>query len=244
MTGEDPNRYIPSLESFIQSIPERELKGAVLAFNPEQTAKPLGIEINSSVNYLARSWKLGRLTPASAGQFYLLSRNLSTGFLWDKVRVEGGAYGGMALTSSSHPDFACASYRDPNLSRTLENFTAGLKTVAESVTDEEVDQSVIGAIGRLDQPRSPHGKGLGETIALLCGRTEAIRQQIRDAVLHSTAATLKEKASQILDIKESAVTIFGSSSAFDEADETGAQFGYVGGRLGQAHPVGAMMLAP
>ncbi len=223
-TCEEPGRYMKTLSSFIHTLPETDHEDAPIAFDPEPAGKPLGIEISSSVNYMARSWKLDTLTPEAMGQFYLLSRNLSTGFLWDKVRVEGGAYGGMALTSSSHPVFSCASYRDPNLSRTLENFTAGLKTVIESVTDEEVDQGVIGAIGRMDQPLSPHGKGFGETLALLCNRTEESRQQVREAVLHSSAATLKQRAGQILDIKESAITIFGSSSAFDDAEKDGVSF--------------------
>jgi hypothetical protein len=68
---------------------------------------------------------LREITPEKMGEFFLMSRNLATGYLWDKVRIEGGAYGGMAIVSSSHPVFSCASYRDPNLVRTLDSFQAG-----------------------------------------------------------------------------------------------------------------------
>lgn len=221
MTAEEPDRFLKSLHSFFNKLPSADSSKVTVDYTSETQENPAGIEISSSVNYVARSWRLRGLTPEKTGQFFLMSRNLATGYLWDKVRIEGGAYGGMAVFSSSHPVFSCASYRDPNLVRTLDNFQAGIEKVAKGISEEEVEQSVIGAIGRIDQPRSPHGKGFGETVALLAGRTPEIRQQVRDAVLNSKPDVLAQRAAQLLDEKKSAVTVLGSSDAFDTAEKEG-----------------------
>ncbi len=221
MTTEEPDRFLKSLDSFFKKLPSPDINNVTVDYKAKAQESPVGIEISSSVNYVARSWRLRKLTPDIIGQIFLMSRNLATGYLWDKVRVEGGAYGGMAVVSSSHPVFSCASYRDPNLVRTLDNFQAGIEKVAKGLSEEEVDQSVIGATGRFDQPRSPHGKGFGETVALLCGRSPETRQQIRNAVQNSTPDILAKRAAQLLDEKESAITVLGSTDAFDNAEKEG-----------------------
>ena len=222
-TGENPGECLKTLESFVKKLPTSGINDADIDFKGDAKGSPVGIEISSSVNYIARSWKLNSLTPDAMGQLFLMSRDLSTGYLWDKVRIEGGAYGGMAVISSAHPVFSCASYRDPNLVRTLDHFKLGIEKVAKGLSEEEVDQSVIGTIGRIDQPRSPHGKGFGETVALLGGRSPELRQHVRDAVLNSTPADLAKRAAQLLNEKESAVTVLGSTDAFDKAEKEGCK---------------------
>jgi Zn-dependent M16 (insulinase) family peptidase len=224
VTYDKPKELIEKLNQFIRKLPSSEISYPGIDFSASSDGNPLGIEISSSVNYVAQSWGLEKYTPDAMGEFFLLSRNLSTGYLWDKVRVEGGAYGGMAVISAMHPVFSCASYRDPNLTGTLNNFVGGLEFVERELSREEVDQNIIGAIGRMDQPHSPHTKGFNETVAILCGRTREIRQQIRDAVLNSTPEALAKRASQILEEEKTAVTAFGSADAFNSAEKAGGVF--------------------
>jgi Zn-dependent M16 (insulinase) family peptidase len=133
--------------------------------------------------------------------------------------VEGGAYGGMAMVSSSHPVFACASYRDPNLASTLKHFEDGLQSVAKGLPQEAVDQSIIGTIGRMDSPKTPHQKGLSETMAILCGRTVEQRQMQRDAVLRATSENLAKTAAALFDNRNTSITVLGSASTFDKAEK-------------------------
>jgi len=135
-----------------------------------------------------------------------------------QVRVEGGAYGGMAMAPAGHPIFACASYRDPNIASTLSHFETGLSHVAAGLDKSTVDQSIIGSIGRLDAPRTPHEKGFGETVALLCGRTNENRQEMRDAILSATPEDLAQTAQHILDNRNNSTSVLGSASAFDKAE--------------------------
>jgi len=140
------------------------------------------------------------------------------------VRVEGGAYGGMSGMSVGHPVFSCASYRDPNLESTLEHFVGGLNEVAGLVSKKQVDQSIIGAIGRIDQPKPPHTLGFSKTMEILTGNTEEYRQRFREAVLDATPEDLKRAAERVLAANESAVTVLGSTAALDRAQGAGIEF--------------------
>jgi Zn-dependent M16 (insulinase) family peptidase len=217
LTAEDPSQTAAKMERLIASLPM--YAGDPVMFDFSENHTNTGIEISSSVNFVAKAWNLGALPPAEMGRLLLLSRNLSTGYLWDKVRVEGGAYGGMAMVSGGHPVFSCASYRDPNLSSTLSHFEQGLADVAAGIDESAVDLSIIGTIGRIDAPRSPHEKGFSETVALLCGRTPQQRQQVREGVLGATPKSLTETAQSLLDNRNTAVTVLGSSSSFDKAEK-------------------------
>jgi Zn-dependent M16 (insulinase) family peptidase len=221
MTSDQPQNYEKALAGLLEKLPAAPLETAAVSFTPSPDRKIQAIEINSSVNYVARSWKISRLSAADLGLLSLLARHLSTGLLWDKIRVEGGAYGGMAMASGSYPVFSCASYRDPNLQRTLETFAASLEIIAAGIDAADVDQSIIGSIGSIDAPKNPHGKGFGETLAFISGRSPAYRQQVREAILAGTPAQLGQKARQLLEEKQTTISILGSPAAFDRAEKEG-----------------------
>jgi Zn-dependent M16 (insulinase) family peptidase len=130
----------------------------------------------------------------------------------------------MSGISISHPIFSCASYRDPNLESTLAHFTGALSEAAGFIPKKQVDQSIVGAIGRIDQPKSPHTLGLSETMNILTGCTVEYRQKLREAILSATPEELKRAAERILASKESAVTVLGPAAAFDKAQEAGIAF--------------------
>jgi len=225
ITAGDPSKFTGQLESFVSKLPARAVAGESGNSNEGEYSPKLagkveyrGIEINSAVNFAARAWKVPGLSAAEYGRLFLLSRNLSTGYLWDKIRVEGGAYGGMSGMSISHPVFTCASYRDPNLEETLEHFTKGLSEITRLIPAEKTDQSIVGAIGRIDHPKSPHSAGFGETMDILTGSTFDYRQRFREAVLSATPDDLKTAAERILSSTQSAVTVLGSQAAFDGAE--------------------------
>jgi len=227
VTADDPSKFIPQLETFVNRLPVRAAAGenraldiaglTELGTGKGSPAKSRGIEISSAVNFAARAWKISGLSAAENGRLFLLSRNLSTGYLWDKIRVEGGAYGGMSRMSINHPVFACASYRDPNLEETLAHFIKGLEQVAAGLPADKVDQSIVGTIGSIDKPKSPHGLGFGETMDILTGCTAEYHGELREAVLSATPADLKRAAETVLAAAESEVTALGSSAAFDKA---------------------------
>ncbi|HMD67420.1 MAG TPA: insulinase family protein [Chitinivibrionales bacterium] len=219
MTADDPETAAPAIASVISALPRKKTAEQKRDF--QVITDSAGIEISSSVNFAAKSWALGKLPPEQSGVFLLLSRNLSTGYLWDKVRVEGGAYGGAAMVSGGEPVFSCASYRDPNLASTFSHFEKGLAEAAAGLPAAAIDQSIIGTIGRIDAPRTPHEKGFAETAALVYGRTREYRQRVRDGVLAASPATVAGAAQLVLASPRFAVAALGSSAAFDIAEKEG-----------------------
>ncbi|MBW1645464.1 MAG: insulinase family protein [Deltaproteobacteria bacterium] len=221
LTYDRPEDCRPELEKLLGELPASDGRRCERRFTPAVDDQIHGIEINSSVNYVARAWRLPGFDPELLGHLHLLARNLSTGLLWDKIRVEGGAYGGMAAVNGSQPIFACASYRDPNLARTLQVFHDSLAAIAAGLPPAEVEQSIIGTIGRLDAPKGPHDRGFGETIARLSGRSPAYRQQVREVILGSRTADLARTAASLLREKRQATSVYGSPKAFAEARAAG-----------------------
>jgi presequence protease len=223
VTADDPAGALPLLNPVLKKL-DPSAHPPVFVNAARHPGRQTGIAISSSVNFAAQAWRCSSFNAADIGTLQVLARNLSTGYLWNKVRVEGGAYGGFAAVSSGHPIFACSSYRDPNVTSTLEHFTKGLKQLASGTASVDIDQSVIATIGRIDAPRSPHEQGYGETIALLCGRPPEFRQEIRDAVLAATPQSVAKSAETLLAEQATATTVIGSSAAFEKAADEGRTF--------------------
>jgi Zn-dependent M16 (insulinase) family peptidase len=247
MTAGVPSKFASSLEPLVNSLPSHRKIGErfedmVYGFSDEwlelfsnadafarrvpavPTVTYKGIDINSAVNFAARAWRVPELSAAENGLAFLLSRNLSTGYLWDKVRVEGGAYGGAAGMSVSHPVFSCTSYRDPNLESTLAHFAGGLHEAAALIPKEKVDQSRMGAIGRIDHPSTPRARGFSKTMDILTGYSDGYAQELREAILSATPEGLKQAAEAVLAAKESAVTVLGPAAALGRAQGAGIGF--------------------
>ncbi len=222
ITYDNAKNISEELSGLIKSLPERtSAPFADYPLRPAPGQENFGFEINAAVNFVGQVWKLGPFSAETAGRLLLMGKILTAGYLWDKIRVEGGAYGGMSSVSVSHPVFSCASYRDPNLLTTIKHFREGLKQIADGLPQNVVEQNIIGTIGTIDTPLPPHSRALRESIALLTGNTPEFRQKLRNAVLSAQAKDLALLSQSILDSKEYALTVLGSSAAFEKAEKEG-----------------------
>jgi Zn-dependent M16 (insulinase) family peptidase len=95
--------------------------------------------------------------------------------LWEKIRVQGGAYGAFAQFDDATGVFTFLSYRDPNIAATIENYdkaAAFLKGLdASRLSDNELKKSIIAAIGELDAYQLPDAKGYTSMMRYITGRT-------------------------------------------------------------------------
>lgn len=221
VTADDPHAVLKVIGPHIESLPFGEVVYGSRQTVCVRTSLPVGIEISSAVNFVGKVWKTGPVEPQSAAELLLIGRILSAGYLWDKVRVEGGAYGGMSSVSISHPLFSCASYRDPNLATTINHFRTGLEQIASGLARSVIEQNIIGTIGHIDSPLPPHAKGLNESISLFIGNTPLFRERLRSAVLYANSDGLAAAAASILASDEHATTILGGAAAFEEAARAG-----------------------
>lgn len=223
MTADNPGAHLRDCARLLQSLPRTDIGPAVAHLHLADGQGQAGIEIAAAVNFVSKGWRLGHQSPEDRGLLGLLGQNLSRGFLWDKVRVEGGAYGAFASMGATYPVFTCASYRDPNLGRTLKAFDQALQYGARELDGASVEESIVGTIGQIDKPKSPHARGYGETCAALLGRSKEDRQRSRDAILGATVDTVRGKAREVLDSTATAVSVLGSKASLAAAADDGMQ---------------------
>lgn len=181
----------------IAALPEGGAAGA-----PSQPALPRenpATEIPGQVCYVARVFPVPRQNDPVAPRLHALAQHLNASWLYKKIRVEGGAYGGMSLYSPLGGQIAMLSYRDPHLERTLEVYDTVLEGfLAEELTAEDLRLIVIGAMSRLDRPLDPGQKGRLALERLLVGLTDEQRRRFREGVLAATVEDLRACAREVL----------------------------------------------
>merc|ERR1740130_394875 len=154
-----------------------------------------GFVVTTPVNYVVKGGGLYTEGEQVTGDVDVVIRLISQSYMWDKIRVMGGAYGGGCSVSHYSGTFVCYSYRDPNLKSTLDTFDA-VATYLEklTVTDDEVQQLIIGAVGELDKPTSPASQGYSSMASYLVNDKLSNRQKRRDEMLAATPDSFKQFA--------------------------------------------------
>jgi hypothetical protein len=154
---------------------------------------------SASVGYVARAIPGFRFEHPLSGPVAVLGHLLSTGYLWEKVRMEGGAYGAFSYPRNMDGLFLLGSYRDPNITATLRAFSEGLELMESGPLDPvEVDKAVIGTIGREDRPMDPGEKGFVSLQRKLHGITDEARQARRTSLLSTQRKGISEAAHELI----------------------------------------------
>ena len=147
---------------------------------------------------------------------------LRTTYLWEKVRVQGGAYGGMISFSNYTGVLTYFSYRDPNLLQTIDVYDNVAQFLRQDVSEDDLTKSIIGAISALDGYQLPDAKGYTAMNRILINSSEAYRQQKRDEILGATSADFARFGDAVAGLAESEkaiVTVLGSAEAMKKANE-------------------------
>ena len=167
---EDYENFKPILVKFINNLPEGGYTPAERNYGFEKCK--IGYKIPGMVNYVARCGSF-----ADAGYEYnpilrLLGTILSYDYLWDNVRVIGGAYGcsgGFALSGAGF----FVSYRDPNMSETNKVYEKVVDFVRDfEADDSEMTKYILGTFGDMDAPLNPAAKGKRSLEYYLMGVSE------------------------------------------------------------------------
>ncbi|MCP4681115.1 MAG: peptidase M16, partial [Desulfobacterales bacterium] len=222
VTLEEKNRagFESNIYELFGALPEVPLVEADWA-RESQPALFEGMTIPSRINYVGKGADLYELGYEFHGSASVITRYLRNAWLWDRVRVRGGAYGAFCQFDRFSGILTFISYRDPNLVETLEAFDRTGHFLQDIELDNrELSKNIIGAIGDMDAYMLPNAKGFASMIRYLIGDTEEARQQIRDEVLGTRISDFKAFAQVLEQMKKSGlVKILGSPSAI-EATET------------------------
>ena len=180
-----------------------------------------GLQVSTQVNYVAKAAPIYAPGEAVPGSTSVITRYLRTAYLWDAVRVQGGAYGCSLGFSRFDGVASFSSYRDPNVKATLDNYDGtGAFLRGNPLGPAELSKAIIGAVGDLDSPQSVDAKGYTSMVRHMLGVTEEERQVWRDQVLGTTAADFVDFADRIDTVaSEGSVAAVASERAIAEANE-------------------------
>jgi hypothetical protein len=206
------------LQAFLGALPSAPVQDVV--WHPPFSAEPEGLVIPADVNYVGKGGNLLDLGYERHGATEVIAHYLRSTWLWEKVRVQGGAYGGFCVFDQHSGAFGFLSYRDPNLVQTLETYdqtAAFLRRL--DLSEEERVKGIIGAIGTMDAYQLPDARGYSAMARTLIGYTDEARQQYRTEVLGTEASDFHAFA-DVLDAMrdEAAVVVMGSQAAVERAN--------------------------
>ncbi|HZW03874.1 MAG TPA: peptidase M16, partial [Anaerolineaceae bacterium] len=209
----------PQLEDFLQAQPGEEITPALW----ESGLRPgdEGLTVPAQINFVGIGTHLYRAGYKLHGSILVIVPHLRSSYLWDRVRVLGGAYGAFCTFDRNSGVFSFLSYRDPNLVGTLEVYNQAADYLRNNMLDDaELTKAIIGAIGDLDSYQLPDAKGYTAMVRYLVGISDEERQRLRDQVLATTGEdfrALGETLAQAL-AKESVIVVLGSANAVQSAN--------------------------
>ncbi len=161
---------------------------------PEPHARAEAFVVPSNVCYVGEGMAGVPAGTSLNGAWRVASQALSYDYLWNEVRVLGGAYGcGFRCTADSLLQFY--SYRDPAVDPTVERFERAAEWIAAwDPTPAELDGFIVAGVSGMDAPVKPRSLGRRLDAARLSGRTPEWRQRIRREMLETTVGDVRALA--------------------------------------------------
>jgi len=127
-----------------------------------------------------------------------LAHYMTTGALWEDIRMKGGAYGASASSDALERCFTFSTYRDPNPLRSLDAFPAILKSqAAGSLDDNELVKTIIGCYARETRPRTPAGKSVGDFLSFLSRVNGGYRRRKLERLIALQAQDVRDAAGSL-----------------------------------------------
>ncbi len=220
----EKNAVMASVSEFLNKLPDEPIQ--MQAWQPEKMDNAEGLTIPSQVNYVGKGANLYQLGYEYHGSINVINQYLQSTWLWEKVRVQGGAYGGFSSFDRLSGIYTFLSYRDPNVLETLENYNHTADFLKElDLSESELTKSIIGSIGDLDAYMLPDAKGYTAMLRYLLGISDEERQVIRDQILNTTEADF-HKFGETLDLlnQNGSVVVLGSADSIHKANTENKQF--------------------
>ncbi|PSC73335.1 presequence protease chloroplastic mitochondrial-like [Micractinium conductrix] len=188
MTGDDNTLRLASahVDAFLDSLPAEA--GVAASWDSPLLRQNEAVLVPTQVNYVCKAANLYEDAGYElSGASYVINKSLGTSWLWDRVRVVGGAYGGFCDFDTHSGMFTYSSYRDPNLLKTVDVYDGTVDFLRNlEMSSHELDSAIIGTIGDIDAYQLPDSKGRTAFMRHLLGITDEERQQRREEILGTT----------------------------------------------------------
>ncbi len=212
---EKTKKVLPEVLSAISSedFPEAQYQFPCKSLNE-------GLMSSSRVQYVAKGANFKEFGYEYSGSCSVLETILRYDYFWNRIRVQGGAYG--AFTSFQRNGFMYfGSYRDPRLTETLEVFDGTAEYLKEfDVSEREMDKYVIGTMSQVDTPLTPQMKGDAAVNGYIRGITFEDRQKSRNEILDISREDIRSLSGLVRDcMNADCKCVFGNEELLKEHRE-------------------------
>ncbi len=209
--------FQPQLAAFLAALPAADTRPAVWVQPPMSVNE--GLVLPAQINFVGKGVDLYRAGYQMSGSVLVIGNHLTGSWLWDRVRVQGGAYGAFAPFDHLTGVLTFLSYRDPNLMETLSVYDQTGAYLRRLELDEaELTKLIIGVIGDLDAYQLPDAKGYTAMLRHLNGVTDELRQHWRDEVLATRVDDFHAFGELIeTQLAQGTVVVLGAAEAIEAA---------------------------
>ena len=179
-----------------------------------------GFKTSSKVQYVARAGNFIDGGAEYTGALQILKVILSYDYLWQNVRVKGGAYGCMSNFNRIGEGYLI-SYRDPNLSKTMEIYEGVVDYLENfNVDDRDMNKFIIGTISSIDRPMNPAAKGSRSMNLYMNRVTEEMIREEREQILTAEQSDIRALAKVLKAMLDAGlVCVIGSEEKIEECRE-------------------------
>lgn len=189
-------------------------------YEPVMEKKNEGFMTAGQIQYVCCAGNFRKAGLPYTGALKVLKVMMGYDYLWNQVRVVGGAYGCMC-SFGRNGDAYFVSYRDPNLEKTVKTYEQAAAYIADCDLDErEVTQFIIGAVSELDTPMTPAVKGIYSLGGYMTGLSMDRVQKERDELLSVTPEVIRELSRQVdAFMKQGYICVVGNGNKLKENKE-------------------------
>jgi Zn-dependent M16 (insulinase) family peptidase len=184
---------------------------------PRPEIKREAFIVPSDVSYVAKGADVHQISDY-AGAWVVLGNALSLDYLWNEVRVKGGAYGvGFKRTPMGFARFY--SFRDPHIDETIERYDRAAEWIAAfDPSEEEMEGYIVSTVASHDAPVKPRLVARRQDVGYFAHRAPVWREMLRDQELRVTPDAVRACAPTLRAVSASpAVCVFGSRETIEGA---------------------------
>ncbi len=185
---------------------------------PAPPARCEGFAVPTDICFAAKADDGVHAQAAYSGLWPVAAQALNYGYLWNEIRVKGGAYG-CGLRVGTNGNLGFYTYRDPNLDASLERMDAAAAWLASfDPTPSELDGYIVSTVASHDAPRKPRQVAHRQDAEYLVRRDRAWRDRIRAEELSATAEAVRPLAGSLERVAaRGAVCAFGSREILERS---------------------------
>ncbi|MCY6957264.1 insulinase family protein [Clostridium brassicae] len=222
-TGEekDYNNFVNNFKSFSNNLRNEKLQSNKYVFDSSNINE--GIMIPSKVQYVTKGGDLKKAGYEQTGKLMVLANILQGGYLWNNIRIKGGAYGTSMDLNNSNVIFS--SYRDPNLKETLDIIDGIPEYLSKfDASEQEMTNFIIGTIGKMDAANNfinsmlgPAGDAMIADSLYISETKQEDMQKEREEIISTTAEDIRNFA-KVIDtlLKQDYLCVVGGETKIKE----------------------------